>query len=139
MKIEKKGNATFCCIEKDWNKLTDGEKDYYTQMAIDQLFIVKHGPAAPIKDEIKKLFITLAENNIPAPSIPFALIDLVCQYHLRVDESERADEDSYDMLLNLFCATMFQIREQLRKKDQTIDTLSTALKAKSSDGKEAGI
>lgn len=125
----KQGSATYYNTQKEWNKLTEKEKNDFIQINLDNLFIIKHGPAGVIKEDIKECIITLAENNIITPNIPFALLDLVCQCNLKLDKSQRIEDETFDMVLNLFTVTIIQICKKLREKDQTIETLITALKA----------
>ena len=60
-------------------------------------------------------------------------MDLLVRYHSRLPEDCRADNKAFDLLLNLYCQSMFMIGKALREKDQTIESLKSALKFKKAE------
>ena len=131
MKIEKHGSATHYYIEKGWKSLSEKEKEDIVQRFVGRLIVTKINDS--MQDDIKTVFRTLADNDVDVPSAPFTVLDVILFYHHKLDRSERLDAETFDMALNYYCATLFQIGELLRKKNQTIESLMTALEAKNSD------
>ena len=131
MKIEKHGSATHYYIEKGWKSLSEKEKEDIVQRFVGRLIVTKISDS--MQDDIKTVFRTLADNDVDVPSAPFTVLDVILFYHNKLDRSERLDAETFNTALNYYCATLFQIGELLRKKDQTIESLMTALEAKNSD------
>lgn len=129
MKTKVKGITTHHYVEKSWNQLSEKEKEDILQMLVDSLIVTKY-PGLNLQEDIKAIFSALAENNIEVPSAPFSVLDIVLFYHHKLDRSERIDRESFNTALDYYLKTLLQIVDALKAKDQTIDSLKTALKAK---------
>ena len=133
MTTTREGNATYHRLDKPWTEMDEQEKEQVLKFCVDELPIVKHGPGKLIRDEIRKFVSTIAEYNALSPSAPFMVMDLLVRYHSRLPEDYRADNKAFDLLLNLYCQSMFMIGKALREKDQTIESLKSALKFKKAE------